>query len=59
MQHIVRSIKDKIEQAKKLPAFKAGKKTEIAENALDETVSLLSEMVSRIEILEAQYGEIE
>ncbi|MCG7551964.1 hypothetical protein [Pseudoalteromonas sp. Of11M-6] len=59
MQHIVRSIKDKIDQAKKLPAFKAGRKTELAEGALDETVALLSEMVSRIEMLEATYGEIE
>ncbi|ASD68509.1 MULTISPECIES: hypothetical protein [Pseudoalteromonas] len=59
MQHRVRLIKDKIEQAQRLPALKAGKKIELAESVLDETVSLLYEMVSRIEILEAHYGEIE
>ena len=59
MQHIVRSIKDKIEKAKSMPAYKAGRKAELAEKALDETVQLISEMVSRIEMLEATYGEID
>ncbi|WP_283234882.1 hypothetical protein [Pseudoalteromonas sp. S2755] len=42
-----------------MPAYKAGRKAELAEKALDETVQLISEMVSRIEILEATYGEID
>ncbi|MCF2826812.1 MULTISPECIES: hypothetical protein [unclassified Pseudoalteromonas] len=60
MQQKIVKIAGKINEAKRLPAIQVGKKIRLAEAALDDTVSLMSEMASRIELLEGmQDGEID